>query len=172
MGEAYENANWQRAWWNFVASPEICLMIWIWNTRWRFLRGKGGLGGRYRRTHVYSDAVIHFTFKLRPQLLLVMRHAACVRCKGALSFHIAKWVFFSSMLAFSPFTQVFGVRVQLPLYKQCRQQLVVLPLLPLQKKGGGVDIWPFIGSSAKCIRVDPRNIAFLANAVSRTGWSG
>ena len=63
------------------------------------------------------------------------------------------------------------MRVQLPLYKQCRQQLVVLLTL-LPKKEGGVDIWPFIGTSAKCIRVDPRNIAFLANAVSRTGWSG
>ena len=92
----------------------------------------GELCGRYRRTHVYSGAVIHFTFKLQPPT--PSRHAACVRCKGALSFHIAKWDFFSSILVFSPFTQGFGVRVQLPLYKQCRQQLVVLPLLPTQKR--------------------------------------
>ena len=88
---------------------------------------------RYRRTHVDSGAVVHFIFKTQPQSPLVMRHAFGARVCSL--FLLQNGTSFLPFLAFSPFTQGFGVRVHLPLHKQCRQQLVVLPPSSQKKKG-------------------------------------
>jgi hypothetical protein len=42
----------------------------------------GKLYDRYRRTHIYSGAVIHFIFKLQPHPPLVMRHAFGARVRS------------------------------------------------------------------------------------------
>jgi hypothetical protein len=116
--------------------------------------------------HVSNAVVIHFTFKLQPPSLSHL--VACVECKGLLSFLTAKWAFYYSLLVFSLFTQDFDVRVLYSCTNSAGSNSCSLPSPPQPEKGT-VDRWSFIENSAKCVRVDPWYIAFLANAVSRTG---
>lgn len=153
VGEAYEKARW-----NFTSRTETCLMIWIWDNRWRFLQESCVLD---IDLHVFTVArlfILHSSFNPNPLSSCGMRSvqgcAVLPYCKmGLLFFHFSLLFFYAR------------------LWRACAVALIQTmpaatrgpsPSSPPPKKWGGVDIWPFIVTSAKCIRVDPRTIAFLA----------